>query len=489
MISIPSFSDLRLRVLNSGGVNPDGGYILYWMISARRMTWNFALQRATDWARQLGVGIVILEPLRCDYPWASDRLHRFVIEGMIDNAKAATLPGVTYFPYVELKIGNGRGLLEAVASHASLVVTDDAPHFFFPRMLQAAAEKLPIRLEAVDSNGLLPMDAADKTYPTAYAFRRLLQKALPAFLDDRPDEAVRLAPDVTRPKIPPNVLRKWPMADLSGLLAPNGLSNLPIDHQVCPVSIRGGTVAATEQLQDFLEQQLDHYQELRNSPDHDATSRLSPYLHFGHISPHQILEDLACHETWDSSRLSLETRGKKSGWWRMSPSAEAFLDELVTWRELGFNLYRHQPGPEDWTTLPEWAKNTLQQHADDERPTVYTLEQFRDALTHDPLWNAAQRQLLREGRIHGYLRMLWGKKILEWSPTPRLALEIMLELNNRYALDGRDPNSTSGVTWCLGRFDRAWGPERRIFGKIRYMTSANTARKTSVTSYLERYAE
>lgn len=486
---LPTFSDLRIRTLNSGEVNPEGAFILYWMISARRTAWNFALQRSTDWARRLGVGIVILEPLRCDYPWASDRLHTFVIEGMVKNAKVATLPGVTYFPYVEPRIGAGRGLLKTLASHASLVVTDDVPHFFFPKMLRSAAEKLPVRLEAVDGNGLLPMAAAEKQYPTAYAFRRLLQKALPAFLDDLPEEVIQLEPNVSEPTIPDNVLQQWPMADFPSLLATNGLSNLPIDHQVRSTKLPGGNDSATERLTKFLEQKLDCYEELRNSPDHDATSGLSPYLHFGHISPHQVFSALVDHEKWDTSRLSLETRGKKSGWWGMSPGAEAFLDELVTWRELGFNLYRHQQNPDNWKSLPEWAQKTLNDHAEDERPVTYTLEQFRDALTHDPLWNAAQRQLLREGRIHGYLRMLWGKKILEWSPNPQQALDIMLELNNRYALDGRDPNSTSGITWCLGRFDRAWGPERPIFGKIRYMSSTNTARKTSVNRYLERYAE
>jgi deoxyribodipyrimidine photo-lyase len=172
----------------------------------------------------------------------------------------------------------------------------------------------------------------------------------------------------------------------------------------------------------------------------------------------------------------------------MSAGAEARLDELVTWRELGFNMAARRDDYDRYESLPDWARKTLEKHQRDRRPTVYSLEDFEAAATHDPLWNAAQRQLVREGRIHNYLRMLWGKKILEWSASPRDALETMIELNNRFALDGRDPNSYSGIFWCLGRYDRAWGPERPIFGTVRYMSSENTARKLHVTQYLRRYA-
>jgi deoxyribodipyrimidine photo-lyase len=181
--------------------------------------------------------------------------------------------------------------------------------------------------------------------------------------------------------------------------------------------------------------------------------------------------------------------GSRAGWWRMSSPAESFLDELITWRELGYNRCFLDPDHEDYDTLPPWALATLAEHAADERPHLYTLEQLQAAETHDEVWNAAQRQLVREGRMHNYLRMLWGKKILEWSPSPREALEVLVELNNRFALDGRNPNSYSGIFWCLGRYDRPWGPERPIFGKVRYMSSDNTRRKLRLSAYLERFAE
>ena len=169
-------------------------------------------------------------------------------------------------------------------------------------------------------------------------------------------------------------------------------------------------------------------------------------------------------------------------------NAEQFLDQFVTWRELGYNFSSHRPGDYDsFESLPDWALETLATHARDERAVIYTLKDFASARTHDALWNAAQRQLVSEGRIHNYMRMVWGKKILEWSRTPEEALEIMIELNNRYGLDGRNPNSYSGIFWCLGRYDRPWGPERPIFGKVRYMSSENTARKLHVKEYLEKY--
>jgi deoxyribodipyrimidine photo-lyase len=181
--------------------------------------------------------------------------------------------------------------------------------------------------------------------------------------------------------------------------------------------------------------------------------------------------------------------GAREGWWGVNPAAEAFLDQIVTWRELGFNMSATRPDEYDrYESLPAWARATLADHANDERTQVYELDVLEAGRTHDPLWNAAQGQLVREGRIHNYLRMLWGKKVLEWSASPQGALAALIELNNKYALDGRDPNSYSGIFWTFGRYDRPWPPERPVFGTVRYMSSANTARKMRVNGYIERYA-
>jgi deoxyribodipyrimidine photo-lyase len=481
----------RVRTLNDRVPDPNGAHVLYWMTSARRTTFNFALERAVEWACELGRGLVVLEALRCDYEWASDRFHRFVLDGMADNAlDARGREGLAWYPFVEPNPGAGKGLLAELAATAAVVVTDDYPTFFIPDMLSAAADRVTVRFEAVDSNGLAPMRGTPRSFPSAYTFRRYLQKSLPDYLGQTPEtDPLERLKGIAAPIIPVSILDRWPSADSALTEGGPDLASLPLDHSVGPVGLRGGTRAAGLRLQEFLRYRLSEYADERNHPDEDAASGLSPYLHFGHISVHEIMVRLAEREEWTPAFEDRPTNGKRTGWWGMSPSAEAFLDQVVTWRELGFNMAANRPDHREYESLPEWARETLEAHAGDARPSLYNLEELQAAATHDELWNAAQRQLVGEGIIHNYLRMLWGKKILEWTAEPREAASVMIELNNRYAIDGRDPNSYSGIYWCLGRYDRPWGPERPVFGKIRYMTSRNTARKLRLKEYLERFRE
>jgi deoxyribodipyrimidine photo-lyase len=460
------------------------------MIAARRAGWNFALDRAIEWARELRRPLVVFEPLRVAYPWASDRLHRFVLEGMRENAARFAASPVHYYPYVELQPGDDKGLLAALARRACLVVTDDYPCFFLPRMVRSAAEKLPMRLETVDSNGLLPWRATDQVFPTAYAFRRFLQKRLPDFLTDPPHARPLARLELPRlARLPGEVSKRWPPAAGELLNADSAsLARLPIDHSVGPAAFAGGTKQAERALRRFLRDRLGGYLEDRNEPDLDATSGLSPYLHFGHLGAHQVFHAVMQRERWSPDRLAEKATGRRIGWWGVGPAAEAFLDQLVTWRELGFNMAALRPDYDQYESLPAWARTTLKEHARDKRPQRYSKSELEAAATHDRLWNAAQRQLAGEGRMHNYLRMLWGKKILEWTRSPREALDVMIDLNNKYAVDGRDPNSYSGIFWVLGRYDRPWGPERPIFGKVRYMSSENTARKLDVRQYVDKYA-
>jgi deoxyribodipyrimidine photo-lyase len=478
----------RLRNENPDDVRADGEYVVYWMTSARRCRFNFGLQRAADWARHLGVPLVVLEALRTDYPWASDRLHRFIIDGMRDNSRTLAERGVGHLCYVENEVGAGRGLLTALSEHAAVIVTDWYPTFFIPRMIAAAADLLPVRLESVDSNGLIPLASTDSEFATAYSFRRHLQQTLIGHLEAIPLEDP-LAEGLPEGRPVSNAITdRWPHASdalLDGDRA--AIAALPIDHSVETVSQRGGSAAARTRLEHFVNELLPDYSERRNRPDESGTSGLSPYLHFGHISAHEVFLEVVRAERWSADDIVGPAKGKRAGWWGMTESSEGFLDQVVTWRELGYQFCHHRSDHERWSSLPDWAQQTLDEHAADSREHTYDLDGFAAARTHDPLWNAAQTQLVREGTIHNYLRMLWGKKILEWTDHPKDALEIMLELNNRYALDGRDPNSVSGIFWVLGRHDRPWGPERPIFGKVRYMSSANTARKMSVASYLDRY--
>lgn len=490
---IPSPPASRVRAVNAAAVRPDGDYVLYWMIAQRRTRWNFGLQRAAHHASELGLPLLVFEGLRCDYRWASDRLHAFALEGMVDNRAACAAAGVAYRAYVEPEVGAGRGLLEALAERAALVVTDEFPCFFLPRMVAAAGERLDVQLEQVDANGILPMASLERVFTTAASFRRQLQKILHEHFDERP-----LADPLAAAKWPaPAELEaaldeRWPdvLADDDGPEArAKLLAQLPIDHSVAPSPVlTGGARAAEAKLDRFLESGLAHYADDRNQPDTDAASGLSPYLHFGHIGAHAIFQAVAERDDWTPDRTLDHATGSREGWWGLSKEGEAFFDELITWRELGYNMASKRDDYAEFESLPNFAQTTLAEHADDPREHLYDLETLDRAATHDRVWNAAQTQLVREGRMHNYLRMLWGKKVLEWSPTPQVALERLIELNNRYAIDGRNPNSYSGICWCLGRYDRAWGPERPIFGKVRFMSSDSTQRKLRLKTYLEEYA-
>ena len=483
--------DIRLRRLNQAPIHTDGDFVLYWMVAFRRPFFNFSLDRAVEWAQKLKKPLLILEPLRCDYRWANDRLHAFVLQGMADNQKAFSKAAVTYYPYVEPQKGAGKGLLEFLSEKACTVVTDDYPGFFLPRMLKAASDKLKVCVEAVDSNGLLPLRATEQVYPTAYAFRRFLQKSLRPHLEQVP--AANAWANVSLPlleHLPKALLSRWPRAS-DALLSGNAseLAALPLDHSVAPVtSFVGGHSAAKERLQLFIKRKLRNYPEKRSEPEEDGSSKLSPHLHFGHMSTHEILAEMADHEGWNPSQVTKQTSGQRNGYWGLPEFAEAFIDELITWRELGFNMASKREDCTEFTSLPPWAQQTLAEHAQDPRPNLYSPQQLEAADTHDVLWNAAMMQLKTEGWFHNYLRMLWGKKILEYTKSPQQALQVMEDLMNKYSLDGRGPNAYSGFFWVLGRYDRPWGPERKIFGKIRYMSSENTARKFSVENYIAQYA-
>ena len=478
----------RVRLANDRDLRPEGAFVLYWMTAARRTHWNYGLERAAAWAHALGRPLVVLEALRVAYPYASDRLHAFVLRGMADNTRRLAEAGVVHHAYVEPHPGAGKGLVAALAGRACVVVTDDYPTFFLPRMIASAAKQIPVRFEQVDSNGLLPIHAPGRVFTTAFSFRAYLQKNLLPHLRRRPlpDPLAEGLPAPSKNLLPRDLLARWPLASPELLAAaPEALAALPIDHAVPVVSrIPGGPEAARAALARFLRSNLLRYDTERNDPDARATSGLSPYLHFGHISAHEIFAELERLENWTEKKTK-PARGKREGFWGMSAPVESFLDELVTWREVGLNLCAHRPDDaKAFESLPDWAQKTLADHESDPRPSLYSFAELEGARTADPVWNAAQRELLRDGRIHNYLRMLWGKRVLEWTRTPREALAALIELNDKYALDGRDPNSYSGILWTFGRYDRPWAPERPVYGTVRYMSSSNTLKKIDLERYL-----
>ena len=416
-------------------------------------------------------------------------MHRFVLDGMAEHACWLENTSVYYYAYVEPKPKAGKGLLAALAAHACVVVTDDFPCSFLPRMVASAARQVSVLMEVVDSNGLLPMRQAEKAYPTAYAFRRFLQSELPRHLMDIPKpNALSKAQLPPARSIPAAITERWPEASPQLLSAGESvLAGIPLDHEVPPIEIRGGSTAAQTRLRNFLRSKLPTYAEARNEPAHQATSELSPYLHFGHISVHQIFSELTKQEGWSPGHLAVRATGSRSGWWGASQNAEAFLDQVITWRELGFNCCQMRTDYDQFESLPAWALKTLRLHARDERSHVYSLEKFERAQTHDPLWNAAQTQLLQEGRIAQLPAHAVGKE------------------NHR--VDSHSPKGTrnhGGVEqqvctrWAGSKFlrrdllvsrayDRPWAPERPIFGTVRYMSTENTARKFNVREYVHQY--
>ena len=491
-------SSTRLQI--HGEPNPDGDVVVYWMTAARRPHWNHALDHAINLARDHGLPLLVVECLALQHRWANDRISTFVLQGMIDNRDSFSNSGITYVPYVETKRKEASGLLKGWLQRARACVIDDYPTYYPKHVLNTAISVKPCEVHVVDSNGFMAMRAQGRDFSTAYSLRRHLHKTIREHMHEFP-EAKPLRSTGDLPALPPDIVQAvfsetntpqtpyeflWRVAE-GGDVGRVALSTLSIDHEVEPViGKRGGHLEGRRRWKEFFSSRLAAYHEMRNHPQERGASGLSPWLHFGHISVHAILHDLFTHHQWDVSLVNPPNDGRRNGWWGLPEPVEAFLDQIITWRDIGFIHCAMIENHTAYESLPQWAQTTLAEHAADDRPYLYSFEELESARTHDPLWNAAQNQLRQEGIIHNYLRMLWGKKILEWSPSPQVAMEWMIALNDRWALDGRDPNSYTGIGWVLGKFDRGW-TERAVYGKIRCMTSASTARKFKTKAYVERY--
>jgi deoxyribodipyrimidine photo-lyase len=471
---------VRVRAPHDLAVQTGRDLVVYWMIGARRTSHNAALDRALELCAELDKPLLVVEPLRAGYHWASERMHAFVIDGMRDNAAAFAQAGIAHHAYVEPHPGAGRGLLATVAQHAAVIVTDEALGFFQPRMIDAAARAIDTRLEVVDGNGILPVHSVAGAQPTAQAFRRHVQRTALVHLASVPSAApLSTAKRARGAEVPPDIALRWP----STIPA---LESLPIDHTV-RATLRGGEAQARATLDAFLAHGLARYADDRSHPDIAAQSSLSPWLHFGHIGAHEIFAAVARGQSWSPTRVNARVTGAKEGFWGMDRNAEAFIDELVTWRELAHNGAAFLQGFETFDATPAWARASLAAHESDPRAHLYTLDQLERADTHDDVWNAAQRQLVQTGVMHNALRMLWGKNVLAWSRSAREAFDVLVHLNNKYAIDGRDPNSYAGIGWVFGRYDRPW-PERAVFGVVRCMTTASSRKKWHMDTYLDRFS-
>ncbi len=475
---------------NDNEPNQDGEYILYWMQINRRFQYNYALEYAVAWANKLDKPLLIYEGLSIEYPWASDRFHSFIMEGMKENLDFAAEHNLNYYSFVEPEEGAGKGLFYALAENACTVISDEYPVFIIKKHNERVADKIDVPFTTIDSNGIIPLGVTDKDPYSAYLFRKVMQKHFKeAFTNPPKKDPIDELENTDKVDLSESFLKEYPSADEHLNDIPEAISKLDIDHEVGVLEISGTRQAALGKLGRFVGHDLLEYDDKRNDPDAKKTSGLSPWLHFGKISEYEIVKTVFDHqpEGWSLEDLT-PNGGKNAGFFNGNESIESFLDEVITWREVGFHYAHHVDNYDEFESLPDWAKKTMAEHKDDEREWVYSLEELEFSKTHDELWNAAQTQLREEGIIHNYLRMLWGKKVIEWTPDHRTALEYLIELNNKYAIDGRDPNSYSGIFWCFGRFDRAW-QERDIFGKLRYMTSDSTRKKVKLDQYLAKYGD
>ena len=478
------YRETRLRRLSDAPIKRKGAYVLYWCQAARRLERNHALDYAIACSRELKLPLVFLETLGLDGPYTSPRIHRFVLEGMGENAAIAARRGLTYWPLAEQRAGQLVALVERASRPAAVVITDDFPCAPVPEASAALARRIDVPVIAVDSCGIVPLALLGEPAAAAVHFRPRLHRA---FVDAWPHRAQKRPRFDVLPTAAPD-----PPFDLSDPRRVSGaLDTLHLAAAVPPVpGVEGGVSPARATLRAFLAKRLRGYVDKRSapsSPEEGHASALSPYLHHGHISIEEVVEGALCaFREWSLDDLRYENRGKRDGFWGCDPDVESFLDEALTWRDLGYHWHRarHADSAELATALPRWALETLRSHAADPRPYRYSFAEWERAETHDALWNAAERELVATGRMHNYMRMLWGKKVLEWSRSPEEAYATLVLLNNRYALDGCDPNSWTGILWCFGLFDRPWAPNRPVFGSVRYMSSTNTQRKFKLGPYL-----
>jgi deoxyribodipyrimidine photo-lyase len=425
-----------------------GRYILYWMQAAQRADCNHALEFAIQTANEHSKPLLAVFVLT-DFPEANLRHYQFMLEGLARTQKDLAKLGI----WLVVQKGQPEKIIPQLARQADVVITDDGYLRIQRQWRQGVAEAIDCTMTEVITNVIVPAQAAsDKENFSAGTLRPRIHKRLNEFLVPLKQTKLNFRPRGNDMSVDSVLLE-----DINAVL-----KGMKIDRSVPPSKLyKGGPDEAKKRLKNFIAEKLNQYGGKRCDPMLDIQSHLSPYLHFGQISPLEI---------------ALEV-GKT-----ISPGREAFLEELIVRRELAFNYVWYNRDYDKYQALPNWALNTLRVHAKDKRQYVYTLEQLEKAQTHDPAWNAAQMEMVYTGKMHNYMRMYWGKKILEWTKSPKQAFEWVLYLNNKYELDGRDPNSFAGVAWCFGKHDRPWG-ERKIFGKVRYMNFAGLKRKFDVEAY------
>ena len=448
MIRIETIQKERIKALNRKEIRK-GGYVLYWMQASHRVEYNHALEFAILKANELRQPLIVFFGITDQFPEANERHYTFMLEGLKEVKHSLEKRGIQM---VILHQSPEIGLLQ-LSKKASLVVVDRGYLRIQRGWRDDASKKIDCPLIQVETDVVVPVEETSiKEEYAAATIRSKIKRKLDAFLIPLKDHE----------PITDSLSLDFDSFDIEDV--EKAISKLRIDRSVKRVNgFHGGTKEGISHLEIFLESKSDRFPELRNDPTLDYLSHMSPYLHFGQISP-----------------LYIALKVSKTS----SLGAETFLEELIIRRELSMNFVFYNEKYDSFTSIPDWAKKTLRTHQKDRRPYLYSHKELENARTHDTYWNAAQKEMVIKGKMHGYMRMYWGKKILEWSKTPEQAFKIALYLNNKYELDGRDPNGFTGVAWCFGKHDRPWG-ERAIFGNVRYMNDKGLKRKFDADQYVK----
>lgn len=437
----------RITVLNNQKLR-DRSYVVYWMQASQRTHYNHALEFAIQLANELNRMLVVFFGLTAYYPGANVRHYAFILEGLQEVQEDLHNHGIQM---VIWRTSPEVGITE-FSKDACLVVTDRGYTDIQRDWRTYVAEHINCPLFQVESDVVVPVEiASHKQEYSARTIRPKIENQVEHYLEyPAPREVEKSSLHLTFDSFSINNIEE-------------ALTLLGADNSVNRVSTYiGGHSHAHNRLERFIGNGIDHYDDWRNDPSKDAISHLSPYLHFGQISP-----------------VEIAIRVKEAN----SPGKAAFLEELIVRRELAINYCFYNPDYKSLRGIPAWAQQTLAEHAADAREYLYSREEFETGQTHDPYWNAAQLEMVQTGKMHGYMRMYWGKKILEWSVTPKEAFKTALYLNDKYQLDGRDPSGYTGIAWCFGTHDRGW-KDRPIYGKVRYMNASGLRRKFDIDAYV-----
>ncbi|MBN2420008.1 MAG: deoxyribodipyrimidine photo-lyase [Deltaproteobacteria bacterium] len=446
----------RIKILNGNPVLKKD-YILYWMQQSQRAEYNHALEYAVGIANYYKLPVMVLFILMDDFPEANLRHYTFMMEGLSGVKQALNSRGIG----MTIQKGDRELILGEAVKRAAAVVCDRGYLKYQRLWRKMLAQIAPCRVIQVESDVIVPIETASpKAQYAAYTLRPKINRLIDDYLID--------VEEIT-------VIKSMPPVKMKGIDARDFnivLKTLPADkmgNNVLPVSkmFYGGTQEAKIRFADFLKSGAHGYAQNSNQPQTDDVSHMGPYLHFGQISPLYLALTMQRAEG-----ISAENKS-------------AFLEQIIVRRELSANFVYYSPGYDDFNVLPGWARETLKAHSSDERKRLYSIKQLEAAKTHDPYWNAAMKEMMHTGYMHNYMRMYWAKKVIEWTPSPQKAFKTLLYLNNKYFLDGRDPNSYAGIGWAFGLHDRAWR-ERPIFGKVRYMAASGLERKCDIKAYVEK---